>query len=168
MHSAAPLPTPVPLPEPARPLSSSSGVVAAGHSASEPANADQAALGKGLIVKGEITGTESLFVDGRVEGNINLPGGRVTVGQNGQVVANTASGINLCISAREIVVMGTVIGNVCAQRVDLRAEGKLIGDISTFRISIADGAFFKGGIDLRKADGTPLAGAAPPGQPKMA
>ena len=76
-------------------------------------------------------------------GSINIPGNRVTVGRNGQVAAN--------ISAREIVVLGKVRGNVAAtDRVDIRAEGSLSGDVAASRISIEDGAFFKGGIDIRK------------------
>jgi len=107
-------------------------------------------IGKGLLFKGEITGTESLYVDGRVEGSINLPGSRVTIGPNGQVHAHMA----VCITAREIVVMGKIYGNVSAMdRVDLRAEGALVGDVSAARISIEDGAYFKGGIDLHKAAG---------------
>jgi len=116
---------------------------------------DQATIGKGLIIKGEISGSESLFVDGKVEGSINLPGNRVTVGRNGQVAAS--------ITAREIVVLGKVRGNVTAtDRVDIRAEGTLTGDVTAARISIEDGAFFKGGIDIRKPD------AKPAGQPANA
>ena len=106
---------------------------------------DQATIGKGLFVKGEITGTESLFVDGKVEGSISLPGNRVTIGRNGQVAAT--------INAREIVVLGKVRGNVSASdRVEIRAEGALTGDVTAARISIEDGAFFKGGIELRKVE----------------
>lgn len=109
----------------------------------QPATADQATIGKSLIIKGEVTGSESLYIDGKVEGSINLPGNRVTVGRNGQVTAN--------ISAREIVVLGKVKGNVNASdRVDIRSEGSLSGDVVAQRISIEDGAFFKGGIDIRK------------------
>lgn len=135
-----------PNPEPARP--------AAPTLAAEPAHrpaviaGDQATIGKGLLIKGEISGTESLFVDGKVEGAINLPGNRVTVGRNGQVAAS--------INAREIVVLGKIRGNVSAtDRVDIRAEGSLSGDVSAARISIEDGAFFKGGIDIRKAEAKP-------------
>src|SRR5271155_2452575 len=111
--------------------------------AAQPATADQATIGKSLIIKGEVTGSESLYIDGKVEGSINLPGNRVTVGRNGQVTAN--------ISAREIVVLGKVKGNVNASdRVDIRSEGSLSGDVVAQRISIEDGAFFKGGIDIRK------------------
>ena len=109
---------------------------------------EQASISKGLSIKGEITGTESLFIDGKVEGSINIPGNRVTVGKNGQVKAS--------ISAREIVVLGKLKGNVTAtDRVDIRAEGALTGDVAAARISIEDGAFFKGGIDIRKADSKP-------------
>jgi len=117
--------------------------------ASAPINTqEQATLGKSLVIKGEVTGSESLYIDGRVEGSINLPGNRVTVGRNGVVSAN--------ISAREIVVLGKVRGNMTASdRVDIRAEGSLTGDIVAQRISIEDGAYFKGGIDIRKAGQKP-------------
>jgi cytoskeletal protein CcmA (bactofilin family) len=108
------------------------------------ATADQATIGKSLVIKGEVTGSESLYIDGRVEGSINLAGNRVTVGRNGVVSAN--------INAREIVVLGKVRGNLTASdRVDIRSDGSLTGDVVAARISIEDGAFFKGGIDIRKA-----------------
>ena len=111
---------------------------------------EQATIGKSLVIKGEVSGSESLYVDGKIEGAINLPGNRVTVGRNGQVAAN--------IMAREVVVLGKVRGNVHASdRVDIRSEGSLTGDVIAARISIEDGAFFKGGIDIRKpgADAKP-------------
>jgi cytoskeletal protein CcmA (bactofilin family) len=109
--------------------------------------ADQATIGKSLVIKGEVTGSESLYIDGRVEGSISLAGNRVTIGRNGVVAAN--------ISAREIVVLGKVRGNLTASdRVDIRSDGSLTGDVVAARISIEDGAFFKGGIDIRKG-GTP-------------
>ncbi len=105
--------------------------------------ADQATIGKSLVIKGEVTGSESLYIDGRVEGSINLSGNRVTIGRNGVVAAN--------INAREIVVLGKVRGNLTASdRVDIRSDGSLTGDVVAARISIEDGAFFKGGIDIRK------------------
>jgi cytoskeletal protein CcmA (bactofilin family) len=110
--------------------------------------ADQATIGKSLVIKGEVTGSESLYIDGRVEGSINLSGNRVTVGRNGVVSAN--------INAREIVVLGKVRGNLTASdRVDIRSDGSLTGDVVAARISIEDGAFFKGGIDIRKAGQKP-------------
>ena len=111
-------------------------------------SADQATIGKSLVIKGEVTGSESLYIDGRVEGSINLAGNRVTVGRNGVVAAN--------INAREIVVLGKVRGNLTASdRVDIRSDGSLTGDVVAARISIEDGAFFKGGIDIRKAGQKP-------------
>jgi len=116
---------------------------------------DQATIGKSLFIKGEITGSESLFIDGKVEGSINLPGNRVTVGRNGQVSAS--------IAAREIVVLGKVRGNIAAtDRVDIRAEGALTGDVIATRIGIEDGAFFKGGIELRKSEAKSTAIVAAP------
>jgi len=138
--------------EPERP-SATTGTPAPMMSASEPPAAprpvstttsDQATIGKSLVIKGEVTGSESLYIDGRVEGSINLSGNRVTIGRNGVVAAN--------INAREIVVLGKVRGNLTASdRVDIRSDGSLTGDVVAARISIEDGAFFKGGIDIRKA-----------------
>jgi cytoskeletal protein CcmA (bactofilin family) len=117
---------------------------------------DQATIGKSLVIKGEVTGSESLYIDGRVEGSINLSGNRVTIGRNGVVAAN--------ISAREIVVLGKVRGNLTASdRVDIRSDGSLTGDVVAARISIEDGAFFKGGIDIRKAG---AAGTKPDARPE--
>ena len=137
--------------EPERPTMSSPNVPAM---ASEPVvsprpaattttTADQATIGKSLVIKGEVTGSESLYIDGRVEGSISLAGNRVTIGRNGVVAAN--------INAREIVVLGKVRGNLTASdRVDIRSDGSLTGDVVAARISIEDGAYFKGGIDIRK------------------
>ncbi len=136
-------------PEPARPATptcpsfEASSRPAPAPAAQNPATGEQATIGKSLVIKGEVSGSESLYIDGKVEGAISLPGNRVTVGRNGQVAAN--------ITAREIVVLGKVRGNVTASdRVDIRSEGSLTGDVTAQRISIEDGAFFKGGIDIRK------------------
>jgi cytoskeletal protein CcmA (bactofilin family) len=135
-------------PEPQRPAAPTPTTSYDPAPATAPRNAtlnttDQATIGKSLVIKGEVTGSESLYIDGRVEGSINLPGNRVTVGKNGVVNAN--------INAREVVVLGKVRGNLTASdRVDIRTEGSLTGDVVAQRISIEDGAFFKGGIDIRK------------------
>ncbi len=103
---------------------------------------DQATIGRTLVIKGEITGSEALYIDGRIEGKIIMPESRVTIGRNGKVDAS--------IQAREVVVMGKVNGNIeCSDRVDVRAEGSVSGDISTVRISVEDGAALKGGIQVR-------------------
>lgn len=149
-----------PTPEPApRPAPVSSPVAETPNRAPvASSNAEQATIGKGLYVKGEITGSESLYIDGKIEGSINLPGNRVTVGRNGQVTAN--------VTAREVVILGKIRGNVNASdRVDIRAEGSLAGDVAAARISIEDGAYFKGGIDIRKPDAPKsVASAAPSAQ----
>jgi cytoskeletal protein CcmA (bactofilin family) len=154
-QTGSPAPTPTPEPSrPAAPTSSPSFEAPSRPQASAAATGEQATIGKGLFIKGEINGSESLFIDGKVEGSVNLPGNRVTVGRNGQVAAN--------INAREIVVLGKVRGNVSAtDRVDIRAEGSLSGDVAAARISIEDGAFFKGGIDIRKPDAKSAGGPAP-------
>jgi len=103
---------------------------------------EQATLGRTLVIKGEVSGAEALYIDGRVEGTISLPGNRVTIGRNGQVAAN--------ISAKELVIMGKVQGNVeCADRLDIRSEGSLTGDVITHRISVEDGAMLRGGVVVR-------------------
>ena len=103
---------------------------------------DQATIGRTLTIKGEITGSEALYIDGRIEGKIIMPESRVTIGRNGRVDAS--------IQAKEVVVMGKVNGNIeCSDRVDIRAEGAVSGDISTVRISVEDGAALKGGIQVR-------------------
>jgi cytoskeletal protein CcmA (bactofilin family) len=151
-------------PEPVRPAA------APAFDASRPAgaaaagaipNGEQATIGKSLVIKGEVSGSESLYIDGKIEGAINLPGNRVTVGRNGQVAAN--------IMAREVVVLGKVRGNVHASdRVDIRSEGSLTGDVIAARISIEDGAFFKGGIDIRKPGAEGKGGAPATPEPVVA
>ena len=103
---------------------------------------EQATIGRSLVIKGEISGAEALYVDGRIEGKISLPNNRVTIGRNGVVQAN--------IVAAEVVVMGKVNGNIeCSDRIDIRSEGSVTGDVSTIRISVEDGAILKGGVEVR-------------------
>jgi cytoskeletal protein CcmA (bactofilin family) len=106
---------------------------------------EQATIGRTLVIKGELSGAEALYIDGRVEGKISLPDHRVTIGRNGSAQAN--------ITAREVVVMGKVNGNIdCSDRVDIRAEGSVTGDVTTMRISVEDGAVLKGGIQVRSGE----------------
>ena len=109
---------------------------------------DQATIGRSLVIKGEVSGSETLYVDGRIEGTINIAENRVTVGRNGTVAAN--------ITAREVVIMGKVTGNIqCSDRVDIRSEGSLTGDVVTQRISVEDGAILKGSVQVRSAEQRP-------------
>ena len=97
------------------------------------------------MIKGEVTGNEALFVDGNVEGAIHIPGHRVTIGRNSTVKAD--------ITAREVVVMGTVRGNIkCADLLDIRSESYLHGEIVTERIRIDDGAVLKGSVEIQRAE----------------
>jgi cytoskeletal protein CcmA (bactofilin family) len=106
---------------------------------------EQATIGRSLVVKGEISGSESLYIDGKVEGSVTLSDSRVTIGRNGSVAAN--------ISAREVVILGKVHGNIqCTDRLDIRSEGSLTGDVVTQRISVEDGAILKGSVQVRAAD----------------
>lgn len=108
-------------------------------------SADPVTISKSLQIKGEVIGSESLYIDGKIEGTINVPGSRVTVSRDALVAAN--------ITAREVVVHGKVSGNVyVSDRVDIRSEGSLMGDVTARHITIGEGAVFKGGLDIRKAD----------------
>lgn len=108
---------------------------------SAPLSADLAQIGKSLVIKGELSGSEDLYVDGQVEGSIALKGNSLTVGPNGYVKAN--------VEAKGVVVQGKLDGNVQAsERVQLRKSAVMNGDITTQRISIEEGAYLKGKVDI--------------------
>jgi cytoskeletal protein CcmA (bactofilin family) len=138
--SAPPPPAPAPAPVPElrkEPTPVSTNFTAPPQSA--------ATIGKSVKVVGKIFAKEDLYVDGDVEGTIESADNKVTVGPNGRVQAN--------IVAREVIIIGQVQGNVeTSDKVDLRKDAKLVGDITTARISIEDGAVFKGSIDIRKPE----------------
>lgn len=123
---------------------------------SDPRNT--ATIGKAVKIVGQIFTKEDLYVDGDVEGTIESQENKVTVGPNGRVQAG--------IKAREVVILGQVKGNVeAADKVDIRKDARLEGDIVSARISIEDGALFKGSIDIRKSESRPGTGptiTAPP------
>jgi cytoskeletal protein CcmA (bactofilin family) len=104
-----------------------------------------ATIGKAVMIKGQIFSREDLVIDGEVEGTVEAHDHRVTVGPNGKVQAS--------VKAREIVVLGAINGNVeAADKIDIRKEARLVGDIKTSRIVIEDGAYFKGSIDITKSE----------------
>ncbi|HVP64092.1 MAG TPA: polymer-forming cytoskeletal protein [candidate division Zixibacteria bacterium] len=106
--------------------------------------ADVAHIGKSVLIKGELSGSEDLYLDGEVEGNIELRGHSLVIGPNGRIRAN--------VHAKDVVVHGKVDGNLRAtEKVELKKSALLNGDIFTQRIVIEDGAFFKGAIDIQKA-----------------
>jgi cytoskeletal protein CcmA (bactofilin family) len=111
------------------------------------AHTDVAHIGKSVIIKGELSGSEDLYLDGEVEGNIDLHSHNLVVGPNGRVRAN--------VFAKDVVIHGKVDGNVTGvEKVELKKSAVLNGDIGTQRIVIEDGAFFKGAIDIRKQEKT--------------
>jgi cytoskeletal protein CcmA (bactofilin family) len=124
-------------PDPARqgrPLYSDSSMSAVGA---------QSTIGKSLLIKGEISGSGSVNIEGKVEGSIELPDDRVTVGRSGRVSAN--------IAARDIVVLGEVLGSCKASdHLHIRSEGSLYGDVMVSRISVEEGAYLTGSIDIRR------------------
>ncbi len=116
--------------------------------------AGSATLGKNVTVKGQIFAREDLMIDGEVEGTVECHEHRLTIGPNARVQAG--------LKAREIVIQGSIQGNVDAvDKIDIKKEAKLVGDIKTSRIVIEDGAYFKGSIDISKATG-----AKPPQTPQ--
>jgi cytoskeletal protein CcmA (bactofilin family) len=108
-----------------------------------PSPAGQATIGKAVMIKGQIVSREDLLIDGEIEGTVEAHDHRVTIGPNGKVQAG--------VKAREIIILGGINGNVEAtEKIDIRKDAKLVGDIKTARIVIEDGAFFKGSIDITK------------------
>jgi cytoskeletal protein CcmA (bactofilin family) len=113
-----------------------------------------AALGKAVVIKGSIQGNEDLTIDGNVEGTIDMKGHRLTIGPSASVRAG--------IHAREVVIFGTVHGKVeTTDKIEIRKEATLVGDIRTARVVIEDGAYFKGAVDITR-------GAAQTGDAKPA
>jgi cytoskeletal protein CcmA (bactofilin family) len=110
-----------------------------------PKSGEFAHIGKSVVIKGELSGAEDLYLDGQVEGSISLKGGNLTVGPNGQVRAN--------VDAKGIIVQGKLEGNLQASdRVELRKSAVVTGDIATRRISIEEGAYLQGKVDISKDD----------------
>ena len=102
-------------------------------------------IGKSVIIKGDLSGSEDLTIEGQVEGKIELRQNILTIGPNGKIKAS--------VFAKAVVVQGEVVGDITAtERVDIRDAGSVDGDLSAPRIAIADGAHFRGSIDMQKAN----------------
>ena len=115
----------------------------------------QASIGKAVKIDGQIYSKEDLYVDGDVEGTIELQEHRLTIGPNGKVHAN--------IKAREIVILGNVQGNVeASDKLEVRKDASMVGDIKSARIVIEDGAYFKGSIDIVKPEPTKSSASSQP------
>jgi cytoskeletal protein CcmA (bactofilin family) len=109
--------------------------------------AEVAHIGKSVLVKGELSGSEDLYLDGEVEGSVELRGHSLTVGPHGRVRAN--------VQARDVIAHGKIDGNLRADRVELKKSSVVVGDIITQRIVIEEGAFFKGSIDIQREAAKP-------------
>jgi len=138
--TAAPTPSHVPEPTPVR---------------TEPTRQhqerDMVNIGKSVIIKGELSGSEDLTIEGQVEGKIELRQNILTIGPNGKIKAQ--------VFAKTVVVQGEVTGNITAtERVDIRDAGSVDGDLSAPRVAIADGAHFRGAIDMQKGGAPKAAG----------
>jgi len=124
----------------------------------DTARGNAAVLGKSVIVKGQIFSREDLTIDGEVDGSLELQEHRLTIGPNGKVVAS--------VKAREVIVLGTLHGNVeTSDKIEIRKDAKLVGDIKTARIVIEDGAYFKGNVDILRAE-VSRPGSAPAPKPQ--
>ena len=120
----------------------------------------QASIGKAVKINGQIYSKEDLYVDGDVEGTIELQEHRLTIGPNGKVHSS--------VKAREVVILGNVQGNVDASdKLEIRKDARLVGDIKTARIIIEDGAYVKGSIDIVKPEQAKAAGGSTPPRPQQ-
>ena len=100
-----------------------------------------ARIGKSVVIRGEVKGSEDLFVDGRIEGTVSLTESRLTIGPNAVLAAD--------LTARDVLVLGQVQGNIFASgRVELRAGCQVTGDVQALRLAIEDNAVFRGKVDL--------------------
>jgi cytoskeletal protein CcmA (bactofilin family) len=126
---------------------------------------DKANIGKSVVIKGELSGSEDLTIEGQVEGRIDLRDNVLTIGPNGRIRAE--------VFAKAVVVLGEVVGNVTAsEKVDIRDNGSVDGDITSPRVAIAEGAHFRGSVDMQrsgtKAASKPAAAVAAVAQPVSA
>ena len=107
-------------------------------------------IGKSVVIKGELSGSEDLTIEGHVEGRIDLKDNVLTIGPNGRIKAE--------VFAKSVVVLGEVTGNVTAsEKVDIRDNGSVDGDIASPRVAIAEGAHFRGSVDMQRSAGKPQA-----------
>jgi cytoskeletal protein CcmA (bactofilin family) len=105
-------------------------------------------IGKSVVIKGELSGSEDLTIEGQVDGKIELRQNVLTIGPNGKIKAQ--------VFAKSVVILGEVTGNVTAsEKVDIRDNGSVDGDIAAPRVAIAEGAHFRGSIDMQRTGGAP-------------
>ena len=133
---------------PQAPAPATAGAPAPRAEASQNRERDNVNIGKSVVIKGELTGSEDLTIEGQVEGKIELRQNILTIGPNGRVKAQ--------VFAKAVIILGEVTGNVTAtEKVDIRDNGSVDGDIASPRVAIAEGAHFRGSIDMQKAGAKP-------------
>jgi cytoskeletal protein CcmA (bactofilin family) len=123
----------------------------------QPLQGENVNIGKSVVIKGELSGSEDLTIEGNVEGRIELKENILTIGPNGKIRAE--------VFAKSVIVLGEVTGNVTAsEKVDIRDNGSVDGDITSPRVAIAEGAHFRGSVDMQRSGGAkaPAAAAAKP------
>ena len=142
--AAPPAHTPVAAPSAPAPVASTAGEPRA------TLGRDMVNIGKSVVIKGELSGSEDLTIEGHVEGRIDLKENVLTIGPNGRIKAE--------VFAKSVVVLGEVTGNVTAsEKVDIRDNGSVDGDIASPRVAIAEGAHFRGSVDMQRSGGKPQA-----------
>jgi cytoskeletal protein CcmA (bactofilin family) len=150
-------PTPAAAAPPASPAPPAAPAMTS-HSETRPAGArDVVHIGKSVVIKGELNGSEDLTIEGHVEGKIELRDHVLTIGPNGKIRAS--------LFAKAAIVVGEVVGNItCTEKVEIRDNGSVDGDIVSPRVAIAEGAHFRGSVDMKRGAGA--AAAAGPGKPE--
>ena len=144
-----------PAPVPQAPTPTSTGAPGPRHETSHLTEKDIVNIGKSVVIKGELNGSEDLTIEGQVEGTIELRDHVLTIGPNGRIKAQ--------VFAKAVIVLGEVVGNITAsEKMDIRDNGSVDGDIVSPRVAIAEGAHFRGSIDMQRP------GAAAPAQAKPA
>ena len=146
-------PPPAPVAPPAAPAAAASG--GQHHDVRTQIERDKVNIGKSVVIKGELSGSEDLTIEGHCEGKIELRDNVLTIGPNGKIRAE--------VFAKSVIVLGEVVGNVTAsEKVDIRDNGSVDGDIVSPRVAIAEGAHFRGSVDMQRAGVKPAAVAAKP------
>src|SRR5688572_5646102 len=151
-------PTPPPPPAPAAPVAAAPAAQApkSVSDARPQIERDKVNIGKSVVIKGELSGSEDLTIEGHVEGRIELRENVLTIGPNAKIRAE--------VFAKSVIVLGEVSGNVTAsEKVDIRDNGSVDGDIASARVAIAEGAHFRGSVDMQKGGGVK---GQPPSPPK--
>jgi cytoskeletal protein CcmA (bactofilin family) len=129
---------------PAAPVSTPPQQYQPAASVSREIERDKVNIGKSVVIKGELSGSEDLTIEGHVEGRIELRDNVLTIGPNGKIRAE--------VFAKAVIVLGEVAGNVTAsEKVDIRDNGSVDGDIISPRVAIAEGAHFRGSVDMQRA-----------------